>query len=123
MEKLIIDNAIKTHGAKKVYQAAAARLSGNRSAWQAVGLPDSKHLGEVNEVMSVAFARLTDSERSADLRQTNAALDRAASKKTVTIRLSPATQSQIADLQQFGGTSDVIAVAVDRLWQKEGEKK
>jgi hypothetical protein len=41
------------------------------------------------------------------------------SKKTVTIRLSPATQSQIADLQKFGGTSDVIAVAVDRLWQTE----
>jgi len=40
-------------------------------------------------------------------------------KKTVTIRLSPATQQQIADLVKFGGTSDVIAVAVDRLWQAE----
>jgi len=41
------------------------------------------------------------------------------SKKTTTIRLSPATQEQIAALSKFGGTSDVIAVAVDRLWQKE----
>jgi len=44
------------------------------------------------------------------------------SKKTVTIRLSPATQQQISDLIKFGGTSDVIAVAIDRLWQQEGEK-
>jgi len=47
------------------------------------------------------------------------------SKKTVTIRLAVATQEQIAALVKFGGTSDVIAVAVDRLWQQEtkGEKK
>jgi len=46
------------------------------------------------------------------------------SKKTVTIRLAVATQEQIAALVKFGGTSDVIAVAVDRLWRNEkGEKK
>jgi hypothetical protein len=41
------------------------------------------------------------------------------SDKTVKIRLAPATQEQIAALAKFGGTSDVIAVAVDRLWQAE----
>ena len=41
------------------------------------------------------------------------------SKKTVTIRIAPATAEQIAALAKFGGTSDVIAVAVDRLWQAE----
>ena len=45
------------------------------------------------------------------------------SKKTVSVRLSEATASQIADLQKFGGTSDVIAVAIDRLWQNEGSRK
>lgn len=44
------------------------------------------------------------------------------SKKTVTIRVSEATAAQIADLEKFGGTSDVIAVAVDRLWQQEQKK-
>jgi len=45
------------------------------------------------------------------------------SKKTVTIRLAVATQEQIAALVKFGGTSDVIAVAVDRLWQAEKPPK
>ena len=123
MEKSTINKAIKNHGAAAVYAAAADRLTGNRKQWQAVGLPDSKHLGEVNEVMTVAFACMTDVERSSDLQATNAALTKLAAKKTVTIRLAPATQEQIADLVKFGGTSDVIAVAVDRLWQKEGGRK
>ena len=52
-----------------------------------------------------------------------AALTKLAAKKTVTIRLAPATQEQIAALAKFGGTSDVIAVAVDRLWQAEKPPK
>ena len=51
------------------------------------------------------------------------ALTKLAAKKTVTIRLAPATQEQIAALAKFGGTSDVIAVAVDRLWQAEKPPK
>jgi len=43
-------------------------------------------------------------------------------KKTTTIRVAEATQGQIKDLSKFGGISDVIAVAVDRLWQVEAPK-
>lgn len=123
MEKSVIDRAIKNHGAAAVYAAAADRLAGNRAKWQSVGLPDSKHLGDVNEVMTAAFALMTDAERALDLRTTDAALTKIAAKKTVTIRLAVATQEQIAALVKFGGTSDVIAVAVDRLWQSEGRKE
>jgi len=45
------------------------------------------------------------------------------SKKTVTIRIAPATAEQIAALVKFGGTSDVVAVAIDRLYQSEKPKK
>jgi len=45
------------------------------------------------------------------------------SKKTATIRIAQATAEQIAALAKFGGTSDVIAVAVDRLFQSEKPPK
>lgn len=69
--------------------------------------------------MTAAFALLSGSERAEDLQKANADLNKVAAKKTVTIRLSTATQEQITALAKFGGTSDVIAVAVDRLWQQE----
>ena len=40
-------------------------------------------------------------------------------KKSTLVRLSPATQQKIAELVKFGKTSDVIAIAIDRLWQTE----
>jgi hypothetical protein len=41
------------------------------------------------------------------------------SKRTVTIRLSEASEKQIEELGKYGGITNVIAVAVDRLWCEE----
>ena len=74
MEKQIIDNAILSHGASRVYYAAADRLASKRQEWQAVGLPESKHLGEVNDVMVAAFALMSKAEKRGDYRSVKRAL-------------------------------------------------
>jgi hypothetical protein len=40
-------------------------------------------------------------------------------KKQTTIMLSEATQTQVSYLSNFGGTSDIIALAVDRMYVEE----
>lgn len=40
-------------------------------------------------------------------------------KKTTTLRLSQETERQIKELYKFGGLSNVVAIAVDRLYCQE----
>lgn len=53
--------------AAAVYRAAAAAMSGDRSAWDALGLPGPKNMADIDRTMSEAFQAMTPAERRADL--------------------------------------------------------
>ena len=65
MAKSIIGRAIKIHGAKAVYDAASARMSGDRDALVAVGL-GANTLADANDIMAEAFRHLSASEKASD---------------------------------------------------------
>lgn len=71
MESDKVSGAIKTHGAKRVYEAAAARMSGNPAQLQACGL-EAATIGEANAIMSAAFEQMGPAERAADLADASA---------------------------------------------------
>jgi hypothetical protein len=55
---------IDQHGARKIYEAACARLAGDRTQLEALGI--FTDLAEANQLMAAAFARLTAAERAQD---------------------------------------------------------
>jgi D-tyrosyl-tRNA(Tyr) deacylase len=59
-------DAISQHGAKAVYDAASARMSGNRKPLEVVGL-DALTIGDANAIMVLAFANMGASDRAHDL--------------------------------------------------------
>lgn len=61
-----IDTAIKAHGAKRVYDAAAARMSGNRQPLAAIGLT-AETIADAHAVMTAAFAAMSGADRAVDL--------------------------------------------------------
>jgi hypothetical protein len=61
----IIDRAIALHGAKKVYEAAISRMGGNRQALNDCGL-GANTIGDANEIMTRAFAKLSAAEKASD---------------------------------------------------------
>ena len=58
--------ACVAHGAKRVYDAAMARFSGDEKKLSAVGLA-AADVAEANAIGNVAFAMMNTSERAADL--------------------------------------------------------
>lgn len=61
----IID-AISQHGAKSVYDAASARMNGNRHPLEAMGLV-AETIGDANAIMVVAFGHMGTADRAGDL--------------------------------------------------------
>ncbi len=61
----IIDNAIRIHGAKKVYEAAYKRMEGDKNPLRAVEL-GANDMGDAWEIMIKAFNSLTPAERASD---------------------------------------------------------
>ena len=59
-------DAIAAHGAKKVYNAASARMSGDRAKLQALGL-SAQTIGDANTIMVIAFAQMGQADKAADL--------------------------------------------------------
>lgn len=63
-----IIKAIKTHGAKSVYDAAHAAYNGNSKTIKEM-IGDYKTLGIVHKADTAAFAELSAAEKAADYRQ------------------------------------------------------
>lgn len=61
----IIQRAISKHGAKAVYEAANARMSGDHSALLSVGL-NAESLADADEIGSAAYKAMTKAEQAAD---------------------------------------------------------
>lgn len=62
----LIDRAIDRHGAKKVYEAAFARIENKgQSALHAVGLA-AETLGDAMEIATAAYARMSKTEQAHD---------------------------------------------------------
>ncbi len=61
----IIARAITRHGAKAVYDAAFARLSGDRQQLINIGL-NAETLRDANEIMSIAYKSLTREQQAKD---------------------------------------------------------
>jgi hypothetical protein len=59
-----IRNACHQHGARRVYNAAYARLIGDYRALKTVGLPGIVDLGEANTIARIAIGEMSDSERA-----------------------------------------------------------
>jgi hypothetical protein len=59
-----IRKACHQHGARRVYNAAYARLIGDYRALKAVGLPGIVDLGEANTIARIAFGEMSDNERA-----------------------------------------------------------
>lgn len=59
------DQAIKMYGAKRVHDAALARLKGNPAPLAAVGLT-AAGIGQADAIMSAAYKRMTQSQQDND---------------------------------------------------------
>lgn len=66
MDRNTIIAACRQHGAKRVYDAAYARMSGNSAPLAALGL-SAANIGAADEIGRIAFGLLSRSERAADL--------------------------------------------------------
>jgi hypothetical protein len=61
----IITRAIKIHGAKKIYEAAYKHMCNDKQPLINLGL-GANTLRDANEIMSIAFDKLSATERAAD---------------------------------------------------------
>lgn len=61
-----ITEAIIRHGAKAVYDAASARMSGYHKYLAVVGL-HAETIGDANRIMTTAFSQMGAADRAADL--------------------------------------------------------
>lgn len=69
-----IAEAIRTHGARRVYAVANAAFT-NRAELHAIGL-QAENMGDVNAIQSAAFKELGPADKAIDLAQTTAAMQR-----------------------------------------------
>ena len=59
----------RTHGAKRVSDAAYAAMEGRRGALQAIGLDGVVGLGPLHEITVVAYKLMSDDDQGADAAQ------------------------------------------------------